>query len=103
LDVVPILECIDENGVAQFGYNNRENMTLLIEDTLRNNFSPFNVVPVAVFKPGRSTPYPLNAAEVPLNITTDTYTWDLEAYRLEFSNLPARACPIRTSSNEILS
>jgi hypothetical protein len=94
---VPILECIDENNVAQFGYLSNETSLLLIDDPLRNNLDPFNTAPIKVFAPGRSLPYPLNPGQVPLNITSDQYIWLLEDYRLEFSNKPVLACPIQLS------
>jgi hypothetical protein len=96
---VPILECIDENNVAQFGYLSNETSLLLIDDPLRNNLDPFNTAPIEVFAPGRSLPYPLNPGQVPLNITSDQYIWLLEDYRLEFSNKPVLACPIRKFPN----
>lgn len=97
---MPILECIDANNVAQFGYQNNETELLLIDDTLRNNLEPFELAPVEVFAPGRSRPYPLNPGQVPLNIASELYAWNLEGTRLEFSNAPAVACPIRTCFKE---
>ncbi len=95
-NIVPILECIDENNVAQFGYMSNETSVLLIDDPLRNNLEPINTAPVVVFLPGRSRRYPLNPGQVLLNVTSALYTWHFQNDTLQFANEPALACPTRT-------
>lgn len=39
-NIVPILECIDQNGIAQFGYRNNEAKTIVLSQLSRNYLAP---------------------------------------------------------------
>ncbi len=84
-NVIPVLDCIDQNNVAHFSYEiSATNNFRLPFVADRNNLEPLSTTPVTYFDIAGAPHYPLGF-KVQLGSNTSTvYRWILEDYALTF-------------------
>eukprot|EP00029_Vermamoeba_vermiformis_P004922 TRINITY_DN1569_c0_g2_i1.p1 TRINITY_DN1569_c0_g2~~TRINITY_DN1569_c0_g2_i1.p1 ORF type:complete len:710 (+),score=83.21 TRINITY_DN1569_c0_g2_i1:32-2131(+) len=102
LEIVPIFECVNQDGVAYFSYENLGDLDAIIPQLFdRNNLSPLNVTPGVEFGANRRGKYFPLSFRVNFG-TTGTFTWQLEDYVLTVTLNASLVCPQTVRFNIVL-